>query len=126
MRRLNDTLQDFGKPKRWQDITYDREKDLVKAILGFYEFDPRVFIWRNNTGGFAVGEGRDKRFIKTGLKGSPDIVGFKRPSGVFLGIECKAAKKKQQPAQEAFQGVCDDGGAVYVLAHSIADVEAVL
>ena len=43
---------------------------------------------RINTGGFAIGEGRSKRFIKTADAGTLDFEGYDN-RGRHVGIECK-------------------------------------
>jgi hypothetical protein len=51
-------------------------------------------------------------------KGWPDITGV-LPGGKFIGVECKAAKGRQSPAQEELQHRILHMGGYYILAHSL-------
>lgn len=55
--------------------------------------------------------------------GVADLVGFARPHGLYLEVECKAPKGRQRDSQKAREGVVKNGGGVYVLVRE-QDVEA--
>jgi hypothetical protein len=95
------------------------EGQVVKACIDWL-WAKGCFVWRNNSGAYKAQHGG---YIRYGLTGSPDIIGF-TPYGRFIGIECKAGYNKQQDSQKAFQERADAKHAVYILAYSIEDLEA--
>lgn len=98
------------------------EAFVVHDILKAWGAHPRLRIARVNTGA-AVLRGRLVRF---GVPGTADICGVIAPSGRLLMIECKTATGKQREAQVTMQRVVTAMGGVYVVARSVADVDAVL
>ena len=92
------------------------------AILTAWGAHPRLRIARINTGA-AVLHGRLVRF---GVPGTADIVGLIAPSGRMLQIECKSRTGKQRKAQEAMQRIVTAFGGLYIVARSLADVDAAL
>jgi hypothetical protein len=95
------------------------EREIQRAILLRYGTDPRMRIWRNSVG---YDEGHR---VKYGLPGSADILGILN-GGRFLAIEVKAEKGRQSEQQVAFQRMIEAFGGLYILARSVADVEAAL
>lgn len=91
-------------------------------ILSAWGAHPRLRIWRQNTGGATI-KGRVVRF---GVPGCADILGVIGPHGRLLAIEVKSATGRQTEDQLRFQRVIEHFGGVYVLARSLADVDAVL
>ena len=92
--------------------------------------DPRLMVWRNNTGrleavkkgrgrGFceACGKALQGRWVSFGLPGSPDIIGFLE-DGTWLGIEVKRPGQKQTDQQVKFQRRANQLQAVYLLTSS--------
>ena len=64
-------------------------------------------------------------FGDTAPAGWPDITGL-LPNGRFIGIECKARRCRQSPAQKKMQReICLRRG-IYILARSVSDVETEL
>jgi hypothetical protein len=53
--------------------------------------------------------------------GWPDIVACLPSLGQFLGVECKAAKGRQSPAQKRMQERIEHAGGLYILAHSLEE-----
>lgn len=80
----------------------------------------RIFHYRNNTGATVIGEGKGKRFLRFGAKGSPDIVCV--INGNYVGIEVKGLKGYQSPDQKSFQEGLEGAGGRYILARSLDDV----
>ena len=100
-----------------------KESQEIRQILDFLTLRD-CFVWRNNTGQFQKeytnSKGIKKRyFIKTGLIGSPDIIGF-TPSGMFIGVEVKTAKSSKSRGlsleQMAFKQAVDKRGGLFFLA----------
>jgi hypothetical protein len=64
--------------------------------------------------------------VRFGVPGTADIVGLIAPSGRMVQIECKTATGKQREAQLVMQRVVAAMGGLYVVARSVADVDAAL
>jgi hypothetical protein len=94
------------------------ESEVLRACLD-YLAARGIFAWRNNTGAVRV-EGN--RFIRFGVKGSPDILGV-MPDGRILCIECKSAKGRLTPEQREFGAAVLRRGGVYVVARGIEDLQ---
>lgn len=115
------------------------EGAIVKAILD-YLAARRVMAFRMNTGAMKAEYNGKPRFMRFGMPGMADIVAFRsRSRGVDdkgnwcefqeiipLWIEVKAPTGKQSEIQKSFQQQVEAEGHRYVVARSIADVEAVL
>lgn len=97
------------------------ESELVHAILKQYGNDPRLRIWRSNSG-VAYGAGRAVRF---GIPGQADISGILR-NGQRIEIECKTATGRQSPGQKAFQAMIQRFNGVYILARCVEDISNVI
>ena len=65
-------------------ITEDAVIREVKAVIEL----TGLAIQRINTGAFAIGTGKARRFIRTANKGTLDFEGYDN-HGRFVGIECK-------------------------------------
>ena len=65
-------------------ITEDAVIREVKAVIEL----TGLAIQRINTGAFAIGTGKARRFIRTANKGTLDFEGYDN-RGRFVGIECK-------------------------------------
>ena len=75
-------------------------------------------IQRINTGCFTIGEGANRRFIKTADAGTCDFEGYDN-HGRFVAIECKRpVGGKLSPAQEARINDINRKGGVAFVAHS--------
>jgi len=98
------------------------EAALVHAILATFGADPRLRIWRANTGVAFDAKGRAIRF---GVPGAADISGILR-GGRRLEIECKSDAGRQSPAQRAWQAMIESHGGLYILAHMVEDVRCAL
>jgi len=57
--------------------------------------------------------------------GWPDITGL-LPDGRFIGVECKAPRGRQNPAQKAMEREIRKRNGIYILAHCVEDVETCL
>lgn len=81
----------------------------------------KCFVWRNNSGAYRP-EGSN-RYIRYGTPGSADIIGT-TAGGRFLACECKTAKGKLSPLQQAFKQHVEEHNGIYILARSVDDLEA--
>ena len=73
-------------------------------------------IQRINTGCFTIGEGRNRRFIKTADAGTCDFEGYDN-AGRFVAIECKRPSGgRLSPAQkERIDDINAKGGVAFVV-----------
>lgn len=108
------------------------EREILRAILDYLATRRDVVAWRNNVGAVKEGE----RFIRFGMKGLPDIIGWKRLDIVvpghpldltlhpaaFLAIEVKAHGAPIRPEQAAFLEQARAAGCIAFVARSIEDV----
>lgn len=92
------------------------EKEIQHGILDYLRMKG-IFVWRNNTGAFKVGD----RFIRTGMKGLPDILGVLQ-GGKLLAIEVKRESGRVSPEQEEVLLRLKNAGAVAFVARSLDDV----
>ena len=75
-------------------------------------------IQRINTGCFTIGEGRNRRFIKTADAGTCDFEGYDN-KGRFVAIECKRpVGGRLSPAQKERIADINRKGGVAFVAHS--------
>ena len=75
-------------------------------------------IQRINTGCFQIGEGRNRRYIKTADAGTCDFEGYDN-HGRFVAIECKRPSGgRLSPAQEARINDINRKGGVAFVVHS--------
>lgn len=108
------------------------EREIVHAILKAWGATPHLRLWRANvgTGWFVNGKPARKTDegaypVKFGLPGQADLSGI-LARGRRLEIECKTERGKQSDDQIAFQAMIERFGGCYVLARSVADVDAAL
>lgn len=76
-----------------------------------------LFVWRNNTGTFQMGN----RWLKFSIVGAPDIIGL-LPNGKFLGIECKVKPNKQSDTQKHFEANITTNKGVYIVVYSVYEL----
>lgn len=103
------------------------ESDIQREILRLYGAHPRVRLWRANSGkGLVPTANGGLRSVRMNVTGCPDLIGWIAPHGRFLGIECKAERGNLRPEQASFGARLALDGGVYVVARSVADVDAAL
>ncbi len=90
---------------------------LVNEILLTFGSRPDLTLWKNATGAVKIGD----RFLKFGMKGSPDIIGI-LDGGTFFGIEVKTGAAKQSPEQKLFEAMVFRRRGVYIVARCLDDV----
>ena len=100
------------------------ETDLMHQIQTAPEAQALAVLWRNHVGTVTGRDGVTHRF---GLgKGSPDLVGFLRGSGVFVGIEIKTLDGRLSPCQRQWLERANELGARCGVARSVAEAVQVL
>lgn len=95
-------------------------------ILRAWGAHPRLRIARVNTGAAMIGTPPHRRLVRFGVPGTADICGLIAPTGRLLMIEVKSATGKQREAQINMQRIVTRFGGLYVVARSLADVDAAL
>jgi hypothetical protein len=100
-----------------------RENAVLAGVMAYLTTRGDCFVWRNNTGAVKL----DAGYLKFGKVGSADIIGVLSPSGRFIAIECKRPKGGVLAReQQEFGETVTEAGGIYVIARSVADVEAAL
>lgn len=99
-----------------------RESLILEKVMQYLERRGDCLAWRNNTGAIKVGD----RFLKFGSKGSADVLGVWAPAGRFIAVETKSTKGAQSISQKKWQARFEMCGGLYVLAKTIAPLEAAL
>jgi len=102
-----------------------RESDIQRSILDYLTL-LRIPCWRNNSGAVALGDGKSRRYVRYGAKGSADILGVLPPSGRLLAIEVKRPGNKPTEHQSTWLEGMRQAGAVVCVAYSVEDVQRVL
>ncbi len=64
--------------------------------------------------------------VRFGIPGTADVMGLIWPEGRMLAIEIKSDTGRQSKDQATFQRVVTKYGGLYILARTLADVDAVL
>ena len=107
------------------------EAQLLHDVLKAWGAHPRLRIWRVNTGvgWFANGAPARKAdpgayCVRFGVPGQADVSGLILPDGQRLEIETKARNGRQSDEQKRWQRIIESFGGIYVLARSVADVDA--
>lgn len=111
-------------PKRLNLTRADaKEAQILSSILQALNFYPNV-VWhaRLNSGAYAVGEGKARRFIRFGFPGCPDILGMLR-GGRMLCIEVKSPTGKLSDHQAQFLDMVAKNGGCAFVARSIDDLK---
>ena len=93
------------------------EKEVVKQVKQVLKVTG-LKIQRINTGCFTIGEGRNRRFIKTADAGTCDFEGYDN-IGRFVAIECKrpSGGRLSSAQKERIDDINAKGGVAFV-AHS--------
>ncbi len=123
----------------------NRTNDVTKAILNYLNGNGYV-VWRCNTVGIfdikilaaklrsmpslsvanVLQAAKDSFRKSHDRKGTPDILGYHRETGRFIGVEVKTGKDNMSIFQIAFQQEVEKTGAVYIVAGSVDDVDSYL
>ena len=93
------------------------EKEVVKQVKQILKVTG-LKIQRINTGCFTIGEGQNRRFIKTADAGTCDFEGYDN-AGRFVAIECKRPSGgRLSPAQKEGRDDINRKGGVALVVHS--------
>lgn len=98
------------------------EGQVLKSALEYLQLDRRVaWIERMNTGAYAVGTGKKRRWIRYGFKGCSDLLG-QLVDGRLLAIEIKKPSGGVSPEQREFLDIVQKYGGVSGVARRVEDV----
>ena len=99
------------------------ETIIQQAIRKALGLDPRVALFRNNTGGYKKGD----HFVRYGLAvGSSDLIGILRQNGRFVALEVKVPGKGPEPDQEIFIDFVRREGGFAAVVHSVEEARAAI
>jgi VRR-NUC domain len=114
-----------GKPFKLTPYA-PRESAVLASVLQALAFYPKVAWYeRMNSGAYTVGEGADKRYIRFGFPGCPDILGMLK-SGTLLAIEVKRDLGRVSDQQEAFLHMVNANGGCGFVCRSVSDLREYL
>jgi hypothetical protein len=101
-----------------------KESALVQQVLSYLRLKGHK-VFRMNAG--AMYTGPDNRYrVQLAPPGCPDIIGWQKGTGKFIGVECKVGSNKRTQLQEQFAQSMIDDNCIYILAYDLKDVEAEL
>lgn len=101
-----------------------KEIHLVQQVIQYLRYKGHK-VWRNNSGALRTGDKAQYR-VQLSPAGCPDIIGWQKGTGKFIGVECKIKPNKPTYLQEQFAKDMQADGCIYILAYDLKDVEAVL
>jgi hypothetical protein len=94
-----------------------KESALVQQILAYLRLKSHK-VFRMNAG--AMYTGPDNRYrVQLAPLGCPDIIGWQKGTGKFIGVECKVVRNKRTPLQEQFAQSMTDDNCIYILAYGL-------
>lgn len=102
-----------------------QEKAVIKQVKEIIDITG-IKLQRINTGCFVVGEGRNRRYIKTAEAGTCDFEGYDK-HGRFVAIECKRSigGRLSRSQKERIEDINKKGGIAFVV-HSGNEALALL
>lgn len=113
--------------KTLNDQFQGREGSLVAQIIGYFKWNDRYHLFRVNSGKVKAEKWGRYYWVHLAPIGTPDIIGFDKVLGCFIGIETKVKKNKLSAEQAAFaKSLRNTKRGVYILARSLDDVLDVL
>lgn len=104
------------------------ESRLLSEIRLALGRDPRVVLWRNNTGSALQDYGSaGLKPLRYGLAvGSSDLIGLVRPSGRFVALEVKSPRGQVSREQAMFLALVESMGGVARVVRSVDEARAAI
>ena len=96
---MNRAAQSKAQSARLELLKTVKESTVIKEVQAVIDATG-LEVQRINTGAFATGTGRNRRFIRSCKKGTLDFEGYDN-HGRFLGIECKRPIGGRVSAEQA-------------------------
>ena len=116
-----------------EEVREFSEAKILHEIIKAWGAHPKLRIARINVGMGWFAGGKPARTTDSGAypvrfnpPGTADLVGVIAPHGTLLMIEVKTLTGKQRKAQVTMQKIVQSFGGIYILARSVADVDAAL
>lgn len=95
----------------------NRATDAIVCFLNYNGWK----VWRqNNTGVYDQSKGVWRK-PNNGLKGIPDIIGFRKSDATFIGVEIKVGQDRLSPEQIQFLNELKQANGISMVAHSFDD-----
>ena len=112
---MNRTVKTKADAARRDILKTVKESAVIKEVQAVIDATG-LEVQRINTGAFATGTGRNRRFIRSCKKGTLDFEGYDN-HGRFLGIECKRPiGGRVSPEQKArISDIVNKGGIAFVV-----------
>lgn len=104
-----------------------KETALVHQIISYLLYKGHKVV-RFNTGAARKSYTNTQGFsrehlIRFGSPGWPDIIGYEKGTGQFIGVECKVKGNKPTELQDQVGLEMQANNVIYILAYSLTDVE---
>ena len=104
------------------DLAPPTAGETTSAILAYLTLQGFA-VWRQNTAGIYDAKIGRYRSNPQGRRGVPDIIGFRKRDGVFIGVEVKAGRDQLRPEQREFLDELKQAGGLAFVAHSFAQFQ---
>lgn len=103
----------------------------LKKLLVEYLLRKGHFVWVNNSGFvkrfYMSKQGvESSHVLRSGIKGSSDIIGIEKITGRFIAIEVKAGKNITSTEQDIFLENINRRNGLAIVAYSLEDVQKYL
>lgn len=95
--------------------------ELTKACIDYLTLKGYK-VWRNNNGAVYDPTNKCFRKNKNKLLGVPDIIGFNKKTGIFIGVEIKVGKDKLSPEQILFIEEANKSNCICLVVKEIEDL----
>jgi len=97
-----------------------KESALVQQVITYLRLKGHT-VFRMNAGAVKTGPYGQHR-IQLAPVGCPDIIGWQKGTGRFIGVECKIKPNKPTELQQQFGRTMQADNCIYILAYSLDDV----
>ena len=99
------------------------EQEILRQCLVYLSLQPDFVCWRNNTGAFGGVSAKGKKwFVRAGVRGASDIIGFTARGAHFVAIEVKRPGGTFRPGQQEFLAQVSEAGGFACVVRSIDDL----
>ena len=98
-----------------------RHSALVSATINYIALRGGL-AWKTQSGVLPVGA----RFVHTGRRGLPDVIGVLPPRGRMVAVEIKVGRDTPTRAQQTVHATLARLGALVVVVRDVRDIEAAL
>ncbi|HEX8429179.1 VRR-NUC domain-containing protein [Hymenobacter sp.] len=96
--------------------------EITSAIIAYLQHHG-YSVWRQNTSGIYDPQTGRWKVNPQGRRGVPDIIGFRKSDGVFVGVEVKAGRDVLRDEQREFLNELKQAGGVAFVAYDFAQFQ---